>query len=253
MSFVKDYALNCATGAYMADINFISSFGGVHNQDLENTASRLHKQGIWDNLNTVMFTPAGQVLPTYTAIAWESLHRPPNTPTARLFSLDQEVGFAYSEIIKVILEHEVLSSWKYLLTMEHDNIPPPDGLIQLLARMQDNPDLSAVSGLYFTKGKDGYAQIWGKPNEKHFCPQPPATDGSLVECRAIGMGFALFRLEMFKDERLPRPWFQTKADATGTRTHDLNFWDTATDLGYRCAVDCGCRVGHVDVANRTVW
>jgi len=237
----------------MPDISFISSYGGIHNANLEDTAARLHKQGIWDNLNTVIFSPVGHTIPTMAVTAWEGLQFPPNIAKARLWSIDQEVGTAYSQVIEVVLNHEVLSKWKYLLTIEHDNLPPPDGLIQLLARMQENPHLSAISGLYFTKGENGFAQIWGKPGESHFCPQPPATDGSLVECRAIGMGFALFRIDMFKDERLPRPWFQTKAEAAGTCTHDLNFWRTAAELGYRCAVDCGVRVGHVDVSTKTVW
>ena len=238
----------------MTDITLISSYGGANNADLEATAARLHKQGTWDNLNTVVFTPAGHTVPTMSVISWEQLQFPPNTQKIRLWSIDQEVGAAYSETVEVILKHEVASKFRFLLTIEHDNLATqPDAAIRLMARMQENPHLSAISGLYFTKGKDGFAQIWGVPGEKHFRPQVPATDGSLVECRGIGMGFALFRIDMFRDKRLPRPFFQTRADAGGTATHDLNFWVTAAELGHRCAVDCGVRIGHVDIENRTVW
>ena len=236
-----------------SSITFISAFGGVHNADLEATTSRLNKAGIWDDLRTVVFSPLGKTVCAHTAISWQSLHRPPNTKAAHLFSIGKEVGHAYSEFIELALRHEEISTWKYLLTMEHDNVVPPDGLIRLLARMQENPHLSAVSGLYHTKGKEGYALIFGKPDEAHFCPQPPDPNGGLIECRGIGMGFALFRLGMFKDDRLPRPLFKTKADATGTATHDLNFWSEAAKLGYRCAVDCSVRVGHEDPENNTIW
>lgn len=236
-----------------ANITFISAYGGYHNANLDEATARLHKQGLWDNLNTVVFTPAAHMMPTVVAMAWESLHYPPNIKKARLVALGKEVGFAYSQFVEMVLQHEVVSTWRYILTMEHDNVPQSDGLIRLMARMQDNPHLSAISGLYFTKGQQGYAHIWGVPDDTHFRPQLPATNNGLVECRGISMGFALFKIDMFRDERLTRPWFRTKADATGTCTHDLNFWDEAARLGYRCAVDCGVKVGHADVENRTIW
>lgn len=48
---------------------------------------------------------------------------------------NMEVGAAYSETIKMILDHPDLSQWKYILTLEHDNAPPPDGLLRLLLNM----------------------------------------------------------------------------------------------------------------------
>ena len=68
------------------------------------------------------------------------------------------------------------------------------------------------------------------------------------------MGFNLWRLSMFKDERLPRPLFRTKASlAEGFGTQDLAFWTEARKFGYRCAVDCGTRVGHLDPNTDIVW
>jgi hypothetical protein len=60
------------------------------------------------------------------------------------------------------------------------------------------------------------------------------------------MGFTLFRLKMFKDEKLRRPWFRTVADHTGVGTQDLYFWSDARKYGYRCAIDCSVLVGHYD-------
>ena len=45
-----------------------------------------------------------------------------------MFAVGMEVGEAYSQAIEAILAHPDLSKFKYILTMEHDNIPPPDGL-----------------------------------------------------------------------------------------------------------------------------
>ena len=70
-----------------------------------------------------------------------------------------EVGDAYSQAIDGILApgHQGL---EYVLTVEHDNCPPSDGLVKLIERMEEHPELHAIGGLYFTKGEGGVAQIW---------------------------------------------------------------------------------------------
>ena len=45
-----------------------------------------------------------------------------------------------------------LSQWEYVLSIEHDNTPPPDGVLKLLETMDRRPEYAAVSGLYWTKG-----------------------------------------------------------------------------------------------------
>ena len=78
-------------------------------------------------------------------------------------------------------------------------------------------------------------------------PQPmPDPNGGLVECHGTGMGFNLWRLQMFRDERLRRPWFVTQTK-DGVSTQDLYFWSNARMYGYRCAVDCSVKVGHYDL------
>jgi hypothetical protein len=67
------------------------------------------------------------------------------------------------------------------------------------------------------------------------------------------MGFNLWRMSMFKDPKLEKPLFKTKASPSeGVGTQDLAFWSMAKKYGYRCAVDCGVLVGHVD-GSGFVW
>jgi hypothetical protein len=61
------------------------------------------------------------------------------------------------------------------------------------------------------------------------------------------MGFNLWRLSMFKDSRLAKPWFRTVKGKDGVGTQDLTFWSDARKYGYRCAVDCSVLVGHYDM------
>jgi hypothetical protein len=67
------------------------------------------------------------------------------------------------------------------------------------------------------------------------------------------MGFNLFRMSMFKDTKLRRPWFKTLKGAEGMATQDLYFWQDARKYGYRCAIDCDVRVGHFDVQGDFMW
>jgi hypothetical protein len=165
-----------------------------------------------------------------------------------------EVGAAYSEAIQGIIDHPELSKWEYILTLEHDNMPPPDGVLKLLKRMEDHPEYDWISALYYTKGEGGVAQIWGDPKDPvlNFRPQPPAP-GQLIECCGTGMGFALWRIKMFKDKKLRAPWFKTIADETGIGTQDLYFAADARKYGYRCAVDCAVLVGHYEASTGTNW
>jgi hypothetical protein len=220
---------------------------GAHNTRHAETMARLQREGAFKDQRIVVLIPAFDQVPTRCMLAWWSLIFPPNNGSVKMCAMGMEVGAAYSSTIESILAHPQISTFPFLLTLEHDNCPPCDGVVRLLERMESHPELAAISGLYYTKGWGGVPQIWGdatKPND--FRPQLPR-DGDLVPCNGIGMGFALWRLDMFKDSRLRQPWFKTVAsEAEGVGTQDLWFWNDAHKYGYRCAVDCSVRVGHYD-------
>ena len=143
--------------------------------------------------------------------------------------------------------HPELAKFKYILTIEADNVVPPDGVVKLLQQMEAHPELACIGGLYWTKGMGGVPQIWGDINDPvlNFKPMPPVP-GQLVECCGTGMGFNVFRLEMFRDARLRKPWFKTTASASeGCYSQDLYAWSDFRKNGYRCAIDCNILVGHV--------
>lgn len=229
---------------------------GVHNKDLGGVVARLEKDKSWKDLSCVIATPAAGSIPTRVVAARESLIRPPNNRTTSLWAVGTEVGEAYSAMVQGILANPELSTWKYILCIEHDNAPPPDGLIKLARQMEDHPEYAAIGGLYFTKGYGGVPQIWGDPVDPvfNFRPQRPDPNGGLVECCGTGMGFTMFRIAMFKDERLRKPWFKTPSSREeGAWTQDLYFWADAHKFGYRAAIDCSVLVGHWDEANQIMW
>ena len=234
----------------------VQDFGGLNNADLGKSGARIIKGGSWKRQRVVTIIPAASMIPAKCALAMMGLIYPPNNGVVRILAQGLEVGHAYSSAIEQVLAHPDLSTWEWILCMEQDNAPPPDGLLKLITRMEAHPELSAISGLYWTKGGDstgpfspcGVPQIWGNPQDPlgmNFMPQPPRL-GELVECCGIGQGFGLFRLSMFKDTRLRRPWFVTQQGPQGVSTQDLYFWSDARKYGFRCAVDCDCKVGHWD-------
>ncbi len=233
----------------------VQDFGGRLSDDLDATRLRLIKGGSWKNQRIAVVIPAGDSIPAKVALTHWNLIFPPNNGTVRILAQGMEVGEAYSTAIEQIINHPELSKWEYLLTIEHDNCPPPDGVLHLLERMEEHPEFATIGGLYFTKGEGGVAQIWGDPADPvlNFRPQLPDPAGGLVECCGTGMGFNLWRLSMFKDERLRKPWFKTLAGKEGVGTQDLYFWGDARKYGYRCAVDCSVRVGHYDQQGDMTW
>lgn len=234
---------------------------GKHNEDLEKTAVRLKEGSSWKKLDTIMLFPSGPQIPAKVVHSWMNLYAPPNNGFVRMptvGAINLEVGEAFSQSIEWIIGNPQFNSFKYLLTIEWDNIPPPDGLVKLLAQMEAHPEYDCIGGLYFTKGDGGVAQIWGDPRDavNNFRPQVPRP-GELVECCGTGMGFNLWRLDMFRDGDLRKPWFKTQTEG-GVSTQDLYFWGDARKNGYRCAVDCSIQVGHFDLEGKfgpanTVW
>ncbi len=227
---------------------------GRHNADLAKSSRRIEQGGSWKKQRIITVIPAGNSIPTKVYLSHLSLIYPPNQAVHRVAAIGKEVGEAFSDAIAGIIAQPELSTWEYILTIEHDNIPPPDGIIKLIARMEQHPEFACIGGLYWTKGEGGVPQIWGDPKDPilNFRPQVPVP-GQLVECCGTGMGFNLWRLSMFKDERIERPWFQTQCSRNGVGTQDLSFWTKARKHGYRCAIDCDVLVGHYDPVGDVVW
>lgn len=237
----------------------VTDLGGEHNQDVAKASARLMRGGSWKKQRIVVVLPAADSIPAKVALSHWNMAFPPNNGVVRILAQGMEVGEAYTSAIEGVLAHPDLSQWEFVLTIEHDNCPPSDGVMRLVEQMEAHPELACIGGLYFTKGVGGVAQIWGDVKDPivNFRPQLPDTNGGLVECCGTGMGFNLFRLSMFKDKQLRRPWFKTQTK-DGVATQDLYFWSDARKYGYRCAIDCAVKVGHYDLAGQfgqpdTMW
>ena len=229
---------------------------GIHNKDLDVSVARLEKSKTYQDLSTIIICPTRGQIPARVVQSWMGMMRPMNQKViGPIFVSGMEVGAAYSAIIENILANPDLSQFKYILTIEEDNMPPPDGLLKLYESM-DKYDV--VQGLYWTKGEGGQPMIYGDPDvmPKNFIPQQPRI-GEVQKCNGLGMGFNLFKLDIFKNPNLPKPFFKTVQEVAGggarMYTQDLYFYENAAKLGYTFAVDTNVRVGHYDVNTDVVW
>ncbi len=229
---------------------------GHHNRDLIKAQDRLLKGQTYKDCATIAIIPSRGMMPTKVVQSWMSMMAPMNQKFIRLFMIGMEVGDAYNQGVEYVLSNPELSTWKYILTMEDDNMPPPDGLIKLYEGIKK---YDVVGGLYWTKGEGGQPMIYGNPMEVplSFRPQLPQVDTLQPAC-GLGMGFNLFKLDMFKDKRIPKPWFKTEQsykEGQGVKcyTQDLYFYENAGKLGYKFACDTSIKVGHYDFNQDVVW
>jgi hypothetical protein len=231
-------------------INFIDdSLCGRHNFNLQDAAERLIKSNTYRDLSTVWVTPSpkGQLDTQVVFSSWLTLQKPMNQKILPVGITNAEVGQAYEAAVEMILRDSV--KWKYMLTLEHDNLPPRDGLLKLYESIDQ---FDAVGGLYWMKGENGNAMIYGDPAEPgSFIPQVPQID-TVQPCNGLGTGFVLFNVDMFR--KIPQPWFRTSgASDSGAFTQDLFFFEKAAKYGFKFACDTRVKVGHLDLETRKIW
>jgi hypothetical protein len=228
----------------------VGGYEGWHNEHALEGRKRLRTGKGYRDLSTIIVVPTRGMIPARAVENWMGLQTPMNQKAIRIFVSGMEVGDAYNKAIETILAHPDLSTWKYVLTLEEDNLPPGDGLLRLYEHIDD---YAAVGGLYWTKGEGGQPMIYGDPQGVlNFRPQVPKAD-ALQECNGLGMGFTLFRLDVFRDPNIPKPWFRTLQESGRSYTQDLYFFENARKAGYKVASDNRVRVGHLDPASGRVW
>lgn len=227
---------------------------GKHNEKLEESIIRVEKSKMYKDNSTIIVCPTRGMFPTRVVQSWMKLMKPMNQQVVGpIFAESMKVDVAYESLFEYILSNDYLKKFKYVLTIEEDNLPPPDGLLKLYEHMDE---YDVVSGLYWAKGDLGFPMIFGDPSDpEDFKPAVPKPD-TVQQANALGMGFNLFKLDMFN--HIPKPWFKTvegkdeKGGISGI-TQDMYFYQKAGKLGYKFACDTSILVGHYDSKKDVIW
>lgn len=190
--------------------------------------------------------------------SWKRMVRPMNQPLVEIVASGYEVGDAYENAVEAVLKDETLSKYKYILFIEDDIVLPymPHSKGPLFRLYEHMSTFDVAGGLYWTKGEISMPLIFGDPAKgtDNYEAMTDWKDGELVECNGTGMGFTLFKMDLFKDKRIERPWFKTLQDVSdGGMTQDLYFYRKMRRLGYRVCVDTSVKCGHLDVKTGQVY
>lgn len=231
---------------------------GENNKDIQKSNERLGKGGTYRDLSTVIVVPTrgGRSLCPKFVTATSGIMRPMNQQCyGPIYLSGMEVGVAFNSAVEMILGNPQLSKFKYMLTLEDDNLMQPDGLLKLYENIED---FDVLGSLYWTKGIDlSQPMIYGNPNVSplNFIPQQVIPE-SIQRCNGTGMGATLFKMSLFK--KLPSPWFETKQSwdpNTGVKayTQDLWFYERVIKSGGKIAVDTRVKTGHYDIENDIVY
>lgn len=240
----------------MSTPQLVTPAEGFHNGHYADARDRLARARSYEDCSTIMVVPAIKPIPPKVVLSWLGLIAPMNQKFTRICLENMEVGDAYNAAVDFILGNPELSKWKYMLTVETDNILPADALLKLIEDIESGP-YDAVGGLYWTKGEGGQPMCYGKPEvmPRNFIPWLPEPD-SVVKANGLGMGCTLFRLEFFT--KMPKPWFKTVQEYSpheGARsfTQDLWHFEQGAKHGERVACSTRVLVGHYDYQADITW
>src|SRR5690606_38493709 len=166
--------------------------------------------------------------------------------------------------IEAALSRPELAGFSHVMTLEDDNLVPPNAVLQLFETLHAG-GWDAVGGLYFMKGPRAVPMAFGRPDVRDADGQLDMTPrdltdaiiaGETVEVNGLACGCTLWRLDMFRE--LDPPWFETMTrfhnnGVVEMSTQDMFFCRRAREAGKRFAVDTRVRVGHMDVATGEVY
>ena len=115
-----------------------------------------------------------------------------------------------------------------------------------------------VGGLAFSKGPEGKPMVYGGPNNFFGTMTKTGVYPETIQaCRAVSTSYTLFKLDIFKNEKLKKPWFRSdpriKMGESKNEEIDLSFFDELNKLGYKVACDTRVRLGKYDMATDTIW
>lgn len=179
-------------------------------------------------------------------LAIKALNPPINFNSIMATVPGMAVADARNHIVRTALQHNA----KYIFFVGDDTIPPAHTLRQLIFRMENDPEIGVVGGVYFTKSDPPSPLVFKENGKGSYWDWKV---GEFFECTGLGMDCTLIRTEVFS--KLPEPWFKTVDEDDFLKgvnhaemwTEDLYFLDKLKKFtDWKIMVDTGIIAGHYD-------
>lgn len=181
------------------------------------------------------------------ALAFKALNPPINYNVNFSVIKGQEVGEAREAFAAQALTKET----KYLFMLGDDVVIPPHTLRQLIYRMENDPTLGVVGGVYCSKSEIPFPLIFKGNGQGSYWDWKI---GEYFECTGMGMDCTLIRTEMLKCMTYPR--FKTVdkdqyldgVNNAESWTEDLYFCKKVLlETNYKIYIDTSVICEHFDV------
>lgn len=104
------------------------------------------------------------------------------------------LGFQVAEAENIIAKQMIEGEFEWLLSIEHDNVLPPNAFVKLNQYMIKG-DIPVVGGLYFTKGQPPEPMIYREPGKGYYADWKL---GDKVWCRGLPFGCTLIHRSIIK-------------------------------------------------------
>lgn len=191
----------------------------------------------------------GRPVPIEWAMAFKALGPPINFNVNFSIIRGQEVGAAR----EAFADQAIKLGAKYLFFLSDDVEVPPHALRQMLFRMENNPNLGVVGGIYCSKCDPPAPLVFRENGVGSYWDWKI---GEFFECTGLGMDCTLIRTEVFS--KLTKPYFKTVDDnkfldginAAEAWTEDLFFCNKVlAETDYKIYADASIICNHWDVYN----
>lgn len=189
----------------------------------------------------------GRPVPIEWAMALKSMNPPTNYNTVFHLIKGSAVDMARNEFTKLAIEKEA----KYLFMVGDDVVIPNHTLRELIFRMEQDPTIGVVGGIYCTKVTPSEPLTYRGNGRGVYWDWKV---GEFFEVSGIGMDCTLIRTDLLKE--LKSDWFSTvnkdqhydAINAAESWTEDLFFCHRVlTETKYKIYADAGVLCQHWDV------
>ena len=197
-----------------------------------------------------------------------TLGRPVNLPWAFAFRAQTPTinynaqvmtvwGRPVAEAREMTCEEALRRNCRYVYFIGDDTVPPNHALRQLIYRMEQDPQLGVVGGIYCSKSDPPSPLVFRGNGQGSYWDWKV---GEYFECSGLGMDCTLIRVDALK--QMSRPWFKTIDDNAFLKgenyveqwTEDLYFCDKLVrETPFKICADAGVIAEHWDVANNRMF
>lgn len=192
------------------------------------------------------------------AFAFKSINPPINYNTLFAIIHGKPVAEARNEICKEAIKQNC----KYVLFIGDDTITPPHTLRQLIYRMEQDPMLGVVGGVYFSKSEPPAPLVFRENGSGSYWDWKI---GEYFEVTGLGMDATLIRVELLQEmdkNGSTGQWFKTidsdqfldGKNAAEMWTEDLYFLKRVKDeTKFKIYCDASIIARHVDVSTGKIY